>query len=274
MNRAARRPTRRIVGLAAACVGALLTLTACIDINADVTVNPDATGTGTFELVLQKQAAAMLGVTSADQLGSQIAAEGSGGIPGMTDCTASETDAGYVYSCSFANETFTGSDGPWTITKSGETLVFAVRGNAAADATGDAADEPNLLGDTSLGTMTVKVTFPGPISQITGTGVEKTSDTTATISTDLGQSVDVSITAAASSGGLALAPIIVVVVALLVIALIVAVAVVMIRRRKPAAAALPAPGNAAAAQVVAGATATEVVTPAPDTPAPDETTTP
>lgn len=266
------RPFRRIAALGGACLGALFLLTACIDVNADVTVNSDATGTGTFELVLQKQAASMLGITSADQLGTQIASEDSGGIPGMGNCTSGENDAGYTYSCTFTNVAFTNGDGPWTITKSGDTITFAMKGNATGDlASAEASASPSasddlstLLGGASLGTMTVKVAFPGPISSVSGSGVEQTSDTSATISSDLSKTVDVSITAAASSGGsLSASMIIVLLVALAVLVLIVVVVIVMVSRRnkRPTGPPIQAPGIPNAAEVVAGATATAVVAP-------------
>jgi len=243
------RVARRRGALAAACVGAMLVLTACIDINADVTVNPDATGTGTFEMVLQKEAAGMLGVKSADDFAKQVNSDGSTDMQGMTDCKTGETDAGYTYACSFTNLAFTGSEAPWTISKSGDDLVFAMKGTGMGDAGGaspsasSSDDLSGLLGGASLGTMTVNVSFPGPILATTGSGVTKTSDTTATITADLGKSVDATITAAASGGGLSGSVIAVVLVAAAVIALIIIVAIVLItRRRKPSAApALTAP---------------------------------
>ena len=257
----AHRPIRRITALAAACVGAAFLLTACIDVNADITVNSDATGSGTFEMVLQKEAASMLGVTSADQLASQISGDETG-VPGLSDCKAGETDAGYTYSCSFTNTAFTDATGPWTITKSGESIVFTIKGNAAADASAESGDMSELLGGASLGTMTIKVAFPGPISQMTGEGVTKTSDTSATITSDLSETVDVTITAESSAGGgLSASMIIVLLVALAVIVLIIVVAIVMIRRRsKPTGPPIAAPGNPNAAQVVADATATTALT--------------
>jgi hypothetical protein len=255
----AHRPIRRVAALAAACVGAAFLLTACIDINADLTVNSDAKTTGTLEMVLQKQAASVLGVNNADDWGKQISSQDPQATSDLGDCTAGESDAGYTYTCSFTDVAFTDPTGPWTVAKSGDDIVFTVKANAAEDASANA----DALGGASLGTMTIKVTFPGAISQTTGDGVTKTADNAATITGDLTKSLDVTITAASSSSsGLTASAIIVVLVGLAVIVLIIIVAVVMITRRRKTDDAPPIapPGIANAHQVVADATATTALT--------------
>lgn len=254
----AQRPIRRAAALAAACVGAAFLLTACIDVNASVDVNADATASGSLEMVLQKQAASVLGVNSADDWATQVKSSETQNDPNLGDCAAGETDAGYTYTCNFTNSAFTDESGPWTIVKSGNDIVFTLKGNAASDA----GAQTDALGGASLGTMTIKVTMPGEISQITGTGVEKTSDTAATITSDLSKPVDVTITSASSPSGMSASIIIVVVVALAVIVLIIIVAITLIRRRRnaPTGPPISPPGIANAHEVVAGATATAVVT--------------
>jgi len=60
---AARRRTPRIIGLAGACALVVVTLTGCLKLDADLTVNADATATGTLAIEFQKEAASFLGIS-------------------------------------------------------------------------------------------------------------------------------------------------------------------------------------------------------------------
>lgn len=220
----------RIAALAAAGIGLALVLTGCVKVDASLDINSDAKASGTFSLALQKQAANMLGMTDLDAFASGITQDQGSDILTTGDCTPSETDTDFVYSCTFTDTAFTEADGPWQISKDGSTIVFTMTGTASQD---DSSDQ--LLGDASLGTMKVDVTFPGAISDITG--AEKTSDTTATVSGSLNDAFNVKIVSAASGGSNStivgyIAKGLVVLLALLVLALIVVVAVVLIRRRR------------------------------------------
>lgn len=234
-----RSRTTRIAAIAATGIALVLALAGCVKVDAEVGVNSDATATGTFSLALQKQAASMLGMSDLDAFTAgmsddELSGEGSD-IFRSADCSPSESDTDFVYSCEFTNMAFTDSEGPWQIVKNGNDITFTMHGTGSSD---DSSDQ--LLGDASLGTMTVDVTFPGAISEITG--AEKTSDTSATVSGSLNDAFDVKIVSAAeSSGSTKIAALLVVLLALLVFALIVVVIVVMIlRRRKPAADSPPA----------------------------------
>lgn len=228
-----RHPLRRrarVAGIAVAGVLSMLALTGCLSINADMTITSDAKGTGTFALSLQKQAAKLLGITDLTTFTSGIKQDDTS--PGMlksATCKASETSDNYVYTCSFTDETFTKSDELWTINKSGNTIVFAMKNNPSSSATnGQNAD---LLGGGSLGDVTVNVTFPGTIQSVSGTGATKTSDTTATVKGAMTDSFDVSIVSATSSGppiGLIIA---IVAGVLILIAIVVALIWFLMRRR-------------------------------------------
>lgn len=225
--------TTRIVGLVGACALALVALTGCIKVDADVAVNPDATGTGTFAFELQKDAAGFLGISDLASFEAQLTEGDLAGETGLgifDSCETSESDTGFVYSCSFTNTAFTDpADGPWTIAKDGDSIVFTMDSEGQADPAATGEDE--LLGDASLGSVTVDVTFPGAITSITGEGATKTSDTTATVSGSLTENISAVITSEAGSSGLSLSVLLVLLVAAAVLILIIVVVVVLISRR-------------------------------------------
>ena len=194
---ASPRRTTRLIGLAGACALAVLSLSGCLKLDADLTVNADATASGTLAIEFQKEAAGFLGISDLASFEENFSGEelGAEGLDQFTECTTSETDAAYVYTCTFENEVFEGTDGPWSITKEGDLLVLKVVNEGQ---TGNPDDSLDLLGDANLGSITVSATFPGPITAVSGNGVEKTSDTTATISGSLTESIDASVTAESS----------------------------------------------------------------------------
>jgi hypothetical protein len=233
MTAPARRPRgiRRIAALGGACALAILTLSSCLSVNADVTIDSDANASGTFAFALQKQAANFMGVSDLASFETLISSGEvtGGGVDEFQDCTTSETDTDFVYTCTFENQAFTATDGLWTIAKQGDSVVFHVY-SKAQDGT-QASDASALLGDASLGDVTVKVTFPGPITSITGDGAEKTSDTTATVTGTMTKNIDVTITSDTSSS-LPIATILVVLVAIAVVVLLIVVVIVLIMRRR------------------------------------------
>lgn len=253
----ASRPTR-VAGIVAAAVLALVSLSACIKLDAEMTIDSDAKATGTLALELQKQAASVLGVTSIEDFEGGLSEGdlGGQGLTGLGDCAASETDAAYVYSCTFADTAFTeAGSGPWTITKDGSSIVMRVV-NEGQSADAEGADA--LLGDASLGSLSITATFPGPITAITGEGATKTSDSTAQIDASLTDTVDITITSDATGSG-SLAMVLTIVVAIAVVGLIVLVAIVLLMRRRKGDAETPdAETPVGEAGTVAETTVTEV----------------
>ncbi len=251
------RRTSRLIGLAGACALAVVSLSGCLKLDADLTVNADATASGTLAVEFQKEAAGFLGISDLASFEENFSGEelGAEGLDNFTDCTTSETDAAYVYTCTFENEAFTEGDGPWTITKEGDLVVLRVVNEAQS------GDDAALLGDANLGSISVTATFPGPITAVSGDAVEQTSDTSATISGSLTESIDSSVTAEASGGGFSVSALLVVLAALAVLALIVIVAVVLLMRRRkgsgadaaPVADAAPMPDPTAAATIAGSA---------------------
>jgi len=248
MNTPGRRAWR-ITRLAAIGAVAVTLLSACITVKADLTVNPDASASGTFSLELQKEAAGFLGITSVDDFAKGIDSgevTGDTGFEQFQDCSPSETDAGYVYSCTFTNATFTDTNGPWTITKDGDQITFHIA-STGSGAEGDTSAQ-DVLGDASIGDIEVSIEFPGSISSITGSGAEQTSDTSATISGSLTDQMDVTIVSAAG-GGFSLSSILVIVIFAAILILIIVVVVVLIMRRRSSTPELDAATVAAAESI-------------------------
>lgn len=273
MTALATRPRKatRLLAFAGASGLAILSLSACIKVDADLTVNADATGSGTFALEVQKEAAQFLGISDLSSFQSQLT-EGelsSSGIGEFGTCEASESDTGFVYSCSFSDMAFTAEDGLWTVNKVDDSIVFHLANKGQSDTEG--SDATALLGDSGFGDITIDVTFPGPITALTGSGAEKTSDTSATIKGTMTDNLDVTITSEASSGGFSPAALLTVLIGLAVLALIVIVIIVLLMRRRKGA----APAEMVAADTfVAEKEAAEVVgmqaTVAPDMAAADD----
>lgn len=248
------RRTRRILAFAGACGLAALSLTGCLDVNADVTVNSDAQGTGTFAISLEKQAAGIMQISSLDDFKAGITQQetgtGGGDLMNSPDCTASETADAYIYTCPFTNMAFTKDDGPWTIAKDGNEIIFTMTGSTAT--TPDTGESSDLLGGGSLGNLTVNVTFPGNITGVKGSAAKQTSDTSATITGTVTDKLDVIITSDASSSapmGLIIGAIVAVII---VIVFIVLVLFLVLRGRKKATVVEPDPGAAVLAGSVVG----------------------
>jgi hypothetical protein len=252
----------RTFGLAAGGAAAMLMLTGCLSINADVSINSDAKGTGTFGISLQKQAAKLMGMNDLNAFKSGIKDDPSSGAGSMLQnakCDPSETSDAFVLTCSFSDAEFTKTDELWTITKANNQIVFAMKNapsaGVGADATGggDAGQLTDLLGGGSLGDVTVNVTFPGPIQSLTGKGATKTSDTTATVTGAMTDSFDVTITSATSSGPPIALIIGLVVGLLLLLAIVIGLVLFLVHRsnKKKAAQAAEADAALAAASGIA-----------------------
>jgi hypothetical protein len=273
-----RRSLTRTFGIAAGGAAALLALTGCLSISADMSINADATGSGTFAINLQKQAGKLMGMTDLESFKSglnQDTTPGAGDMIQNAKCEPSETAEDFVLTCTYSNAEFTKPDQLWTIKKANDQILFQMKNAPSAGA--DAGQLTDLLGGGSLGDVTVNVTFPGPIQSVTGAGATKTSDTTATVKGSMTDSYDVTITSATSSGP-PIGMIIGIVIGLLLLAAIVVGLILFLvsrgkKRDAAAAAALPAQDGpaaegapVAAAGVVAAGAAVAAGDAAPATP--------
>lgn len=232
MSPTIRRGSHRVAALTGIAVVAILTLSGCIKVDANVAINTDATASGTFAFELQREAASFLGIgdlaTFEQQIDEGALTDGQE-LDSFQECVTGESDTGYTYTCTFANTAFTEPDGLWRIAKEGSTIVFTMASEGAGE---DGAEAVSMLGDAGMGSIGVVVEFPGTITSVEGDLVEKTSDTTARVSASMMDTIDVTIRSedGAAQGGIA--GIIVVAIAVgVVVLLIVAVILLVMRRR-------------------------------------------
>jgi hypothetical protein len=225
------RAARLVRGLAICGTGvlAVLTLSGCLSLTANLAIDSDAKTTGAFAIGLQKQAASMLGIKNLGAFTSGInspdATEGAGDLLSTSDCAASETDDEFVYTCTLTDADLSADGNPWTVTKNGNTITFSMVNKGASD---DSASD--LLQGGSLGQLTVNVSFPGEVTSITGEHVTQDSDTSVSIAAPLSDSVDVTVTSKASGhGGYSIALLLILVAAA---AIAVGVFLVVHRRRE------------------------------------------
>lgn len=240
----ARRRLIRGAVLGIAGLIGVVSLSGCLSMTADLTIDSDAKTTGTVAIGVDKQAASMLGMKDLNSfkagITSQDAASAGSGMLAGEQCTATETDSQFVYTCTLTGSEAPSSDIPWTVTKSGDTITFHL-------VTKPSEDSSQLLDGGSLGDLKVDVTFPGAITSVTGDKVTKDSDTTITISAAMTDAVDVTVTSAATSGS-SLGKILLIVGVVAAAVILIALVVFLIVRgsRKPAATAI---GTATAAEV-------------------------
>jgi hypothetical protein len=230
-SRTSFRSAGRIGALIGVTAVAVLTLTGCIKVDANVAIASDATASGTFGFELQKDAAAFLEITdlaSFEKAMQEDALTDGEELETFQSCVSSESESGFVYTCSFANATFNTPDDLWQITKDGSNIVFTMtsEGQSAED-----AEMQAMLGDVGMGDINVTVEFPGPITSVEGEFAEKTSDTTAKVSASMLDNLKVTITSQESGGGGFAGILVVAIAAGVVVLLIVAVILLVMRRR-------------------------------------------
>jgi hypothetical protein len=228
------RRNLRALSVAAMVSAAVLTLSGCLSVTADIAIDSDAITSGTVAIGLQKSTMEMLGVTF-DDFSKDITdklkdpSETSGELDGIdpASCKTSQTASEFVMTCDITpGPDAMGED--FTVTKNGDSIELHMSKKGLGDLAGsDSSDLEDLFGDagplSGLGggddptsrlgdllggaerfmsgaTFTVNVQFPGDITSITGEGVEQTSDTSVSISSALTDSLDVSVTSNATPG--------------------------------------------------------------------------
>ncbi|MFA7323966.1 MAG: hypothetical protein WC005_06370 [Candidatus Nanopelagicales bacterium] len=188
---------RRVGAVATVMVAAAFVLSGCMDVTYSVNVNPDSTVSGSIVLDVDKQAASLLGITSAADLDTKLK---SGDLtdetqsPVLGSCAASESSESLTLRCSFESLPVTDVSEDWSLTSEGDLATLHIVSNATAGDSG-------LPTDASLGTATMTVTFPGEITNVTGDHATTTSPNSVTIKSDISQPIDVSITAGMTAGG-------------------------------------------------------------------------
>lgn len=214
--------TRRLAAIAVLPVLALI-LSSCLNLTATMTVNPDATASGNFEIAMNKELLALGGISDLDGFKQNLESEtDSGAFNEACSPTYSETDTEYVMNCQFTDQAFVETDAPWEISKSGDNITFRVYNEAL-----DTNDLPAEFKDAALGEIDITATFPGPVSEVTG-GAEKVDDFTVKFGGPVTERIEQTATASAtpSSGGGGGGAVLVVVIIIVVLVLIIAGAII------------------------------------------------
>lgn len=187
------RRRRILISLAAPLT--LVALSGCIDVAGDVTVNPDATASGSISMSMERESAALFGIDNAQTLteaftSGEVMEEGL--IP-EENCIASDTEDTIAITCSFENTVFDKPGELWQISQTDQGIEMRIMNLAVNDIGMLPADIP-------VGELAITARFPGPITSIEGDFVTQVDDTTAVVNASLSDFVNVTITAESSSG--------------------------------------------------------------------------
>lgn len=193
----------RIRALAPVLLIAPLALAGCVDLTANVNVNPDATASGSITMAVGNEAAGFLGIGSAEDLASAIQDEEMpGSVSPLADATCAPTDVAnaIAVTCSFSNAEFTEDGGLWKLERVEDSIIMTVAQAGDALTAADAGAEM-LGGDMNIGSLEITATFPGAITSIEGENATQADATTVTVSSSLTDSYTTVITADAGGGG-------------------------------------------------------------------------
>jgi hypothetical protein len=225
---------------------AILVLSSCINVTYKLTVNSDATLSGTLKAEISKQVMSTLGVTSQDQLSESLT---SGDMDLGVDaevaksCVESEDASNYIITCTIENMPAADVNDTWSLTKSGNELTFRV----VNEVEGDNGDE-NLMPEIDLGNISFSATFPGEITSITGKGATQTGPKTVEANSSLSDPLDFTVVASSEGSTSIMGLLVLVVIGLAALALLV-IAIVLLRKGKK---------NEEPAETATGETATDV----------------
>ena len=198
-------------------VAATALLSSCINLDADLTIGGDALASGTYEVEVAKQIAALLGVSEPEDLKDRLL-EGEGGIlPKGNSVEVSERGEFFVMTVKF-------DDVP--LTEEGMTAEVLDDGRVRFEFANEATDDEEIAGFDFTGTIDMRVSMPGAIVETEGFDV--VDDDTVEYSGPVTEAVTLSVVGESGGGSGGGFPVVPVIVALAVIALVV---VVVVRRR-------------------------------------------
>lgn len=183
---------KRVSGLLAILTVSVVTLTGCLTVDADVTVNSDASATGEINLEVSSEFAGLIGATSSEEFVTLLQSgeiEGAESAAGFDDCEPLEVKDGVAVKCSFVNLAFTDPEGLWNISSDQNSVTFNSK-QGEQESTDNALLPEGIIG----GGYAIRVTMPGSITSISGDAATKTSDNTFEISSSLTDAFDVSVT--------------------------------------------------------------------------------
>ena len=166
-------------------------LSGCLDVDADLSVNEDATATGEMTIVISSEISGLLGLGSGVDLVDQLKQgmlDGAEGVEDL-DCEPAEQENAVAMVCSFENQVFDQADDIWNIYVSDDNTVtfYSSSGEQAAEEDAGLFDD---LVDFDFGGYQIDVEMPGPIVSVDGTNVDQTSDTSFRIEAGLNDSFE------------------------------------------------------------------------------------
>lgn len=203
-----RRSVRGLLAIAATTL-----LAACINLDADLTIDSDALASGTYEVEVAKQVAALLGVSEPEDLKDRLL-EGEGGIlPKGNSVEVTERGEFYVMTVTF-------TDVP--LTEEGMTAEVLDDGRVRFEFVNEATDDEEIAGFDFTGTIEMRVTMPGAI--VESAGFDVVGDDTVEYSGPVTEAVTLSVVSESgggTEGGIPVAPVVVVALAAVVLAVVV-----------------------------------------------------
>ena len=166
-------------------------LSGCLDVDADLSVNEDATATGEMTIAISSEISGLLGLGSGVDLVDQLKQgmlDGAEGVEDL-DCEPAEQENAVAMVCSFENQVFDQADDIWNIYASDDNTVtfYSSSGEQAAEEDAGLFDD---LVDFDFGGYQIDVEMPGPIVSVDGTNVDQTSDTSFRIEAGLNDSFE------------------------------------------------------------------------------------
>ncbi|MCP4835033.1 MAG: hypothetical protein GY895_09760, partial [Phycisphaera sp.] len=166
-------------------------LSGCLDVDADLSVNEDATATGEMNIAISSEISGLLGLGSGVDLVDQLRQgmlDGAEGVEDL-DCEPAEQENAVAMVCSFENQVFDQADDIWNIYASDDNTVtfYSSSGEQAAEEDAGLLDD---LVDFDFGGYQIDVEMPGPIVSVDGTNVDQTSETSFRIEAGLNDSFE------------------------------------------------------------------------------------
>lgn len=223
---------RSIPGLVA--IAATTLLSACINLDADLTIDGDALATGTYEVEVAKQVAALLGVSEPEDLKDRLL-EGEGGIlPKGNSVEVTERGEFFVMTVTFADV---------ALTEDGMTAEVLDDGRVQFEFVNEATDDEEIAGFDFTGTIDMRVSMPGTI--VESAGFDVVDDDTVEYSGPVTDAVTLRVVSESGGGAGGGFPVVPVVVALAVIGLVVLVAVRRRGKSGDASTSMPEPPTVA-----------------------------
>ena len=166
-------------------------LSGCLDVDADLAVNEDATATGEMTIAISSEISGLLGLGSGVDLVDQLKQgmlDGAEGVQDL-DCEPADQENAVAMVCSFENQVFDQADDIWNIYASDDNTVtfYSSSGEQAAEEDAGLFDD---LVDFDFGGYQIDVEMPGPIVNVDGTNVDQTSETSFRIEAGLNDSFE------------------------------------------------------------------------------------